>query len=603
MLAFLLRRHFGVRAPPGLLADGDDDTSLTADDDTSSTPDAGRLFCASPRVAALASTRDLAESDAAHVTFEAARLALDQLQRDLRALEPQLPLRVLALHATAPGLRYASLAPPKPLAPGADDAYVEPLPVLVEFASSTKWPDDLAALHKVKSAFLLRLAACYGAAHPHALVDVASRHFGYGAADGLHTADHDCFVDIRLAPAGLTFRLRVLCEREGAMLARQAQAMEREQLAPQADALRRQLRRWTRATQWRPQHHRRILDLCQRHHPAASLTIRLLKRWLARHLLLGAVPEETAELIAARVFTEPFAGLAAPASAYAGLVRCLRLLAEWRWQHDLCVVDFTAPDSNDDDDGPRAAGPRPVWAAADGLPADVYAAMQAAFDRAPAADALRLATADDPAAERWGAVSPLLTRRLRALASAALTAIVDCVGAGNDAALPQAFTTPMADYDFILKLDKRMVCRQHEQPPASALHGPEDAAPEPNKPEVFKNLRPAAARVKLHANPFGQPRMVGFDPVALLVRDLARVYGDSALFFHDVFGGRCIAGLWNPALAKPVPFNASANANVAPCPGEKANGRPAARFNKQAVLEEMARLGEGLVVDVVVQNE
>ncbi|KAJ2829515.1 U3 snoRNP protein [Coemansia erecta] len=636
MLAFLLRRHFAVRAQPELLRAED---QQIADGQSKDQQPAGHLFCLSARIADFASTRDLSASDADRITFEAAISGFDQFQRDVKALEDRLPLRVLALHAVSPGLRYASLAPPKPLALAqgrGDDAFVEPLHVLVEFTTSNKWPDDVTALHKVKSAFLLRLAECYADAHPGTHIDVASRFFGYGASDGLLVGasptrlassddfdyERDSFVDIRHAQSGLTFRLSVLCDPEGALLARKAQEMQRAKLAPQADALLRAHRRWARTTQWRAMHHRQILDLCQRHHPAASLTIRLLKRWLSRHMLLGqpvGVPEETAELIAARVFTDTWNGLAVPGSAYAGFVRCLQLLAEWRWTEDLCLVDFsTATSADDDNDASSDEKNMRVWNTTDGLSADAYAKVQAVFDdavkRKQLRGGLRIATAEDPDASRWGTVSPVLTRRLRALARASLHAITQCVATGSDAALPQVFTTPLADYDFVIKLDPDLVCRQYEQPPASAFatdadddkHA--DAAGPGAAHEVFKNLLPkmqqtARVQARQHANPFGQPNLIGFDPVALLVRDLVAVYRDSALFFHDVHGGRCIAGLWNPATAKALPFTASMDANLMPLPHEKVGTKPATALNRRAIVEEIIRLGEGLVEDVVIQNE
>ncbi|KAJ2759018.1 U3 snoRNP protein, partial [Coemansia nantahalensis] len=222
MVAYLLRTHFAVHAQPEILQPDD----LPGGAPTGEP--AGQLFSVAGRLALFASTRDLAESDTDRVTFEAAIAWLDDLQRDLKGLESKLPLRVLALHPVAPGLRYASLAPPKPLPldrSGGDDAYIEPLHVLLEFTASTKWPSDMAALHKVKAAFLLRLAECYTAAHPGVQATAGNRLYGYGAADGIVTGGSACvlgahaddfdyerdnYLDIRNPKSGLTFRLSIL---------------------------------------------------------------------------------------------------------------------------------------------------------------------------------------------------------------------------------------------------------------------------------------------------------------------------------------------------------------------------------------------------------
>ncbi|KAJ2161240.1 U3 snoRNP protein [Coemansia sp. RSA 552] len=602
MAAFLLRRHFGVGSD--LLQPEDLECAST------DRREAGHAFCLDASLSAFARTRDRNEE----LGFEPANAAFDQLQREIKGLEDSLPLRVLALHPVAPGLRYSALAPPKPLADSrADDAFIEPLHVLVEFARSSKWPDEATALHKVKAAFLLRLADSYAAAHPQAQVDVANRFYGYGPADGLLTGadsaesafEQDSFVDLRNPETGLTFRLSILCEAEGALLRRKAADLRAANVADQAAAVDAAVRRWTRQNVWRPRHHRLVFDLCQRFHPAASLAIRLLKRWLSRHMLLdsSAVPEEVAELLVARIFADPCDGLQPPASAHAAFVRVLQLLATWRWKEDMCAVDFDVIVGTHDPDG-AATNRQPVtdgiWTTT-GMSADAYAALQTAFDDAKKSGALRLATVDDPSAQWWGSVPPILTRRLQSLAAASLRAIDRCLESGTDSDLPQVFTTPLDDYDFIIKLDSDAVCRKYEQPPQTALD--KSAVEGVAKPEVFKNLVPKKRLATNHPNPFGQPGMVGFDPVHLFVRDLEAVYGDSLLLFHDVYGGHCVAGLWAPQTAAPVAFAASSvKFNSEPLP-ESIKGRRAVGCNKSAILEEIARIGEGLVADIVIQNE
>ncbi|KAJ1798486.1 U3 snoRNP protein, partial [Coemansia sp. RSA 2599] len=235
MAAYLLRRHFAVHGSPEVLTDED----LEVVD--KSPPKAalafagtgGSLLCLSMRAMEFAETIDSSPSS----SFEAALKGLDTLGGELRDLEDQLPLRVLSLHANAPGLRYTSLVPPKPLAPSDEDAYIEPLPVSVEFTSSTRWPDDLMALHKVKSAFLLRLAECYGTAHPGAVTTIADSLLGYAATDGILPPPDACYLDIRHATCGLAFRLTVYVDCEGALLEKRATDLGRvPALAEQAAA-------------------------------------------------------------------------------------------------------------------------------------------------------------------------------------------------------------------------------------------------------------------------------------------------------------------------------------------------------------------------------
>ncbi len=65
--------------------------------------------------------------------------------------------------------------------------------------------------------------------------------------------------------------------------------------------------------------------------------MRLTKRWLASQMLSSpAVPEELIELVCAAAYLSPEEG--APASAVAGLLRILRLLANWRWKEEPLMV-------------------------------------------------------------------------------------------------------------------------------------------------------------------------------------------------------------------------------------------------------------------------
>ncbi|KAJ2751873.1 U3 snoRNP protein [Coemansia pectinata] len=653
MVAYLLRRHFSVRAVPEVMQADDLFVVDTARPNNAKAfglatdPLAGSLFCMSTRITSFAQTIDIGADSADQISFEAAVSAFDEFQREIKQLDEQMPLRVVSLHAVSPGLRYASLVPPKPLSmdQGGDDSFIEPLHVVVEFASSNKWPDDITALHKIKTAFLLRLGESYTALHPESRVELVNRFHGRGAADGLLTGgssltlgahenmdyEGDNCIDIKHVASGLTFRLSMLCDREGELLAKKASDMKLAGLAAHAEAIEMAHRRWTRNHIWRPRHHRQVLDLCQRHHPAVSMTIRLLKRWLSRHMLLGqavGVPEELAELLASHVFTDISGGLSEPATGCAGFVRCLQLLAEWKWSEDLFAVDFSADsrEATKEDDGVVAKTlAQGVWVSS-GMPVGASEMLQKAFTEAKEHSklkgSLRVATENDPEATWWGTVSPVLTRRLRTLAKASLECIVSCLDAGSDAQLPQVFTTPLNDYDFIIKLHRDVVCRKYEQLPKFAALSDRGAVEADydsdsdmlDQPEIFKNLLPtmqSQQRVpgklpqsKRHANPFHQPGMVGFDPVALYVRDLVNVYGDSMLLFNDVYGGHIIAGLWNPAVtSKPVPFTANILANIQPAPEAKAaSSRPMVKYNIEAVAEEMARLGEGIVDSISVQR-
>ncbi|CAN0161568.1 unnamed protein product, partial [Ectocarpus fasciculatus] len=100
--------------------------------------------------------------------------ALQLLQERAKAAEG-MPLKVEALQAASPLLRYTSLLPPAPhpLANSHGEApipfpskaskissQVEPMEVVVRLETSSKWPDDLDAVRSTGTAFLIRLAQC-----------------------------------------------------------------------------------------------------------------------------------------------------------------------------------------------------------------------------------------------------------------------------------------------------------------------------------------------------------------------------------------------------------------------------------------------------------
>jgi len=96
------------------------------------------------------------------------------------------------------------------------------------------------------------------------------------------------------------------------------------------------------------------------------------------------------------------------------------------------------------------------------------------------------------------------------------------------------------------------------------------------------------------------------DPANLFFRDLQRIYGDVCIFFFDPLGGEKIAGIWNPAVLKPTPFKVLLGYSSKPEVPSKVNGaangaektKPLVTLNKEAVLNEIAALGNGLIQTV-----
>lgn len=490
----------------------------------------------------------------------------DALYRLLKSVDSELPLAVLHVAPASDLLRYSSTFVPHPLdasrAAAAPEClgYVPVAEVTLQFESSPRWPDDLAAIQKLKLALFEKLARV-----------AESRLRGVKATIALDADASD--IDDQAAlemlmPQGVAFRVRISHDREGVLLQRALEPPPPGVLNQLPQPPRRlvvpALARWTTRFQHAPTHH---ASLAPMHHrfPSFSTATRLLKRWAAAHMLTaGDVRPEALELLTARTYLDP-GTLAPPASASAGFLRTLAFVASWDWRTTPAFVPLAAVTR----DAASASG-RPRF------DPELRAAAVATFEKARSADkdahaAWALVTEDDEAGTRWtGRVGPLIAGRVAALAQATLS-LVSAAAESGQLDVASLFATPLEHYDAVLSLF-----------PGS--RAAEALAPEPRLWEGshFRNLGD------------GRAVRLGFDPASLLVADIQRVYGDALRVFHNAHGGRALGLLWNPARSVPRAFKPFVGFNAAPAGGEAA----LVTLNKEAVVAEIARLGRGIVTGV-----
>lgn len=94
--------------------------------------------------------------------------------------------------------------------------------------------------------------------------------------------------------------------------------------------------------------------------------------------------------------------------------------------------------------------------------------------------------------------------------------------------------------------------------------------------------------------------VLGYDPPQLYLAQLREAFGDLALFFYDQHGGEVIGVLWKPTSFQPQPFKASSTkGRMVVSQGEELVMVP----NVEAILEDFAVLGEGLVQAVEARSE
>lgn len=97
---------------------------------------------------------------------------------------------------------------------------------------------------------------------------------------------------------------------------------------------------------------------------------------------------------------------------------------------------------------------------------------------------------------------------------------------------------------------------------------------------------------------FEGKRLVGFNPVRSFIEELRNIYGSNVLFFHDERAGSVIAGVWNPETG-PRPWNVNLSYNTMPVQQTKdTDGEPQVTINKNAVLHEIARLGDDIISQI-----
>jgi U3 small nucleolar RNA-associated protein 22 len=286
----------------------------------------------------------LRQVGAVAVGFKGAMNAFDALVKAIKAVDG--PLSVLSVSPVSEHLRYTGALQPLPRPPLSSVSipysatYYPSMDIIIEFEHSSRWPDDLRAIQKMKLAFFEKMAKDLMTAMPGTQVDVV-------LADKLGVPDIQdrSFLSI-VTPDGWAFRARIWLEREAVLLdrmletkpalvrlyhGRELSAAERKEAEAAKEAY---VRRFVHA----PRHHRAIASLSHRF-SSFSGTVRLVKRWLAAHwVLYGHVREEVVEILCAHVYLRygP-SSHSTPASKEHGFAAVIAFLKEWKWEDGLFV--------------------------------------------------------------------------------------------------------------------------------------------------------------------------------------------------------------------------------------------------------------------------
>ncbi|CAO3646839.1 unnamed protein product [Cunninghamella echinulata] len=485
--------------------------------------------------------------------------AFTQFAKQLRSVDDELPLLINNIYPLSSGLRQASLHIPHPVNFSNIDAYptttryVPVLDVSVQLERSGKWPDDLAAMQKVKLAFYLKIAELFKQKFNslcHVVHDVQATN-PIGSPGYLDICFH-----------GFVFRCHIHLEQEGELLSK---LISNKTTPPQQlNLAKAALSSYQRLFQHRREHTFSIQALCARH-PAFSSTMRLVKRWFGAHLLSAHVPEEIIELLCAYVFTEP-QPWSVPVSTLTGFSRVLGLLAEWNWNEQPLIVDM---------DGKLTSKERETIM-------ETFTTYHQQHHALGNDRAMTIATSNDMEGKRWwsnGMPSRAIAGRIQILARASCQVLENTV---NDNDLASVFVTPMEDYDVVFKLNTSRCTRYYE------------------------NMHPQ--RLFLQDSPdlseLGHSITAEFDPVTEFVKEIKNKYGNLIMVFYDKYGGDKLALVWNPLETTPHPWRVTANYNYVPVDMSKSgqlkpeNGKSLSKLtcpNISAITAEIERLGDGII--------
>ncbi|KAF9270066.1 Nrap protein [Marasmius fiardii PR-910] len=519
--------------------------------------------------------------------FKGAMAAFDNLIKGIKALDEKLPLTLSNASAISESLRYTSVFSPVPLSSALAAAlppnarYLHPIDIVLEFEKSSRWPDELRAIQKIKLAFFERIASVLTSSSDGLKASVV-------VGDSLNEIQDNTFLEI-VTSEGWAFCARIWHDREATLLDRiikgtgnlphvTVKQKDHKKGKEYHDAV--QAREvYTRKFIHAPRHHRAIAKLCH-HFPAFSGTVRLIKRWFASHWLLhGHITEEVIELLCARSFVVPgwdqdvdqennphLQAPMVPGSKERGFAAVIQFLKDWKWEEGVFVPIYDASMSTD-------SAPELVNASSTGV--------------------WRVSTKIDEQGTMWTRNGPdfIVARRVHALAQATWKRLQEMERSGR-MDVQSLFGHPTDDYDLVLTLNRQSLTRYHHNVKVDSSKLPKQGKGQNEADGVL--VRP------------------GFDPAMVFFKDLQRVYSDTFRVFYDSFGGDRIGAVWDPSLKQPRPFRVLGGFSSVPVvevtspSKDKAKSKSSQKekdlvaLNEGGIIGELERMGSGILNGIIV---
>ncbi|EMG50922.1 UTP22 U3 small nucleolar RNA-associated protein 22 [Candida maltosa Xu316] len=479
-------------------------------------------------------------------SFTVLRNSFDTLSKFLINLD--LPLNIKTVLPASTSLRYSSVLQPVPFAASNPDFWND---CVLQFETSTRWPDEISALEKTKTAFLLKI-------HEE-LADTEYTSF-VSKDESIPFNENITLLNI-LTPDGYGFRIRVFTERDEIMYLR-AVANADKQKALVQDVYLKFNEKYIGAVK----HTRTITQLAQ-HFQFYSPTVRFFKQWLDSQLLLHHFSDELVELIALKPFVDP-APYSIPHSVENGFLQILNFIANWNWKEDPLILDLVKSTADEDNK------------LSDKLTIQAHRIIEQNFDKIRKTDPsgiktqLFVGSKDDPSGILWSNELTLpIATRLTALSRAAMGLIKkDGVSESN---LDLIFTPALQDYDFTINVKANNITTSSGILP----------------PNTFKNLiQPLTS--------FPDNITTRYDLIQGYVDELNRKFGNAIIFSSKKFTGLCkdntnvIGGIFVPANLAKKKFRVNLGINVKPLENDEVV------INKDSIHDEIQLLGGDLIQSI-----
>lgn len=476
-----------------------------------------------------------------HKDFQAKLTSFQNAVYMLQSLD-DVPLRIRTVLPTSSSLRYTSIYVPKSFeVSGMDDCMASGI---IEFESSNRWPDDLDALEKTKTAFLLKIQE-----------QIAKTKKDYTSTVGI---DFDLIPGVKeigflqlMTPEGFIFKLRVATDRD--------ELLYQRDLERRSEAIEHYKQLYTGAAK-----HTRTIQIMSLRYPFYSATARLLKVWLRSQMLLGQIRPEMIDLLALIPFVNS-APYGTPSSPVTAFYRIIYFIANWDWRDSFLALDVEkASDASKD----VSYSKKLSSVEGTNMSALLYQKLAGEFsvlrqrDPAFTHGPIFIGTKDDPSGILWSKVLPpsdtgkLVGSRLTSLCRAVMN--ISC----NE--VDKIFKPSLKDYNVVIHI-----------------------AQGSKKSNVYKNLEVIGRFPEL-------TKLIekSCDTVDAFYNELREKYEESLIFFKGVDKHQrpIIAGLWQREVQKSRKFKVTLGYSTMPSIDDEA-----VIINKKAIIAEIRRIGGDII--------